>query len=197
MVRMVYGRSQSASFSQWCTRAPRPLLLLSSVAPFVYRMPAAQYIGHLGARPLLLGCSARTDKLLCVWVSHATRTCRKAPEGRAVVVGCGDCLRGLQEAVPRVQRESIDCCCLHRRTTSGLTDLSHRPIGVVGCARRWHALAGAADTYDVVLGTLRGIAPKAFNLISLLNPTARRIKSQPNFSALSSSLPLKVRGGKN
>eukprot|EP00962_Isochrysis_galbana_P057628 scaffold30055_cov118-Isochrysis_galbana.AAC.3 len=49
----------------------------------------------------------------------------------------------------------------------------------------------------VTAGTLRGIAPKAFNLISSLNPTARRIKSLPNLSSLFSSLPLRVRGEKN
>jgi len=42
-------------------------------------------------------------------------------------------------------------CSPSQRRTQQSTDLSHRPIGVVGCARLWHALAGAADRYSVVL----------------------------------------------
>eukprot|EP00962_Isochrysis_galbana_P013634 scaffold3867_cov160-Isochrysis_galbana.AAC.3 len=34
-------------------------------------------------------------------------------------------------------------CSPSQRRTQQSTDLSHRPIGVVGCARLWHALAGA------------------------------------------------------
>eukprot|EP00962_Isochrysis_galbana_P025184 scaffold7738_cov107-Isochrysis_galbana.AAC.10 len=109
-----------------------------------------------------------------------------APERRAVIVGGGDCLGRLMKAVPRVPRGGIVCCCLQRWSASGLTgmtdrlsltarnvvvlrlcspsqrrtqqstDLSHRPIGVVGCARLWHALAGAVGRFSVVIIWLSG-----------------------------------------
>eukprot|EP00962_Isochrysis_galbana_P055548 scaffold27325_cov243-Isochrysis_galbana.AAC.5 len=97
-----------------------------------------------------------------------------------MVVGCGVCLREQWEAVPRVPRESVGCSCLQRRSASWLTilsarlslsansvvvlrlcspsqrrtqqstDLSHRRIGVAGCARLWQALAGAVGRFSIV-----------------------------------------------
>eukprot|EP00962_Isochrysis_galbana_P007437 scaffold2007_cov123-Isochrysis_galbana.AAC.3 len=63
-------------------------------------------------------------------------------------------LTGLSELLSLTASKNVGVlrlCSPSQRRTQQSTDLSHRLIGVVGCARLWHALACAVDRIAVVI----------------------------------------------
>eukprot|EP00962_Isochrysis_galbana_P004053 scaffold1130_cov127-Isochrysis_galbana.AAC.5 len=114
---------------------------------------------------------------VCLWLSHG-ESCAgcvavvSAPEGCAVVVEGGVCSFEHVLSGSRLLRDGVVCrvfsslsadcvvvlrlCGPSQGGAQMSTDLRHRPIGVVRCARLWQALAGALGSKTVVTDWLSG-----------------------------------------